>query len=105
MITRGTTPTHTFIIPIIIPELSIISIAYKQRESIKIDKCFDDCVITTDEQLVQTKIITTLTEQETLSLKEGSVLIQLRLGDSNGMRYASRIMKTNVADILKDGAL
>lgn len=100
---RGTTPTHSFIIPFEIANISIVSVAYSQNGNVVVEKVISDCEITVEAG--KTTISTKLTEEETLDLTAGNVEIQIRLGDSTGDRYASDIIKTTVKRLLKDGVL
>ena len=101
--TRGTTPTHSFTIPFVDPNINLVSIAYAQGGSIVLEKTADDCTIAVGG--TTTTITTKLSENDTLLFKSGMVEIQLRLGDSNGERFASKIIRTPCDSILKDGVL
>ena len=100
---RGTTPTHKFTIPFVINNLSIISIVYSQYGKIVLEKATADCAVAkTDSNMI---IGTALSETDTLKFDEGMVDIQIRLGDTDGGRYASNVIHTAMNSILKDGVL
>lgn len=60
MITRGTTPTHTFTAPFEIPAGSEIRIVYSQNKQVILEIPTDRCIITGN--VIQTR----LTDEETL---------------------------------------
>lgn len=98
---RGTTPTFTFQLPIEANTITAASITFRQAGSVNIEKTLADC--TADGKA----LTVALTEEETLSLRAGTVTpleIQLRVGVGE-TRMASQIFPVSVERILKDGAL
>lgn len=98
---RGTTPTFNFKLPIEADTITAASVTFRQAGSVNIEKTLDDCTISEDTLTVS------LTEEETLSLRSGTVCpleIQLRVGVGEA-RMASQIFTVPVERILKDGAL
>lgn len=96
---RGTTPTNVFTSDLDLTEAEVIYITYKQGGETKIEKTADDITVTSEELRV------TLTQDETLSLKEGAVDIQIRARFSDGTAVASNTVKTTAERILKDGVI
>ena len=97
---RGTTPTLNFTLPFECRNITALSVAFAQEEKVVLEKAYEDCV------LEGNKISVTLTEDDTLLLdcKKREVEIQLRVGCGSS-RLASKIIKTSVDRILKDGWL
>lgn len=98
---RGTTPTFTFDLPIEADTITAASVVFRQAGSVDIEKSLADCAA--DGQT----LTVSLTEEETLSLRSGTVTpleIQLRIGVGD-VRMASQIFTVPVERILKDGAL
>lgn len=97
--TRGTTPTLSFCLPIAASTITKLSIMIRQFSGPQIEKTLDDVV--KDGHI----ITATLTEEETLQFRPSrSVEIQLRVGVGD-TRMASQIWTVPVERILKDGAL
>ena len=97
--TRGTTPTNTFTVPIDLTNAEVIYITYCQNERTVIEKNKSDMTVTSDTIEVQ------LTQEETLKLREDRVEIQIsaRMPDGNVVR--SNIIKTTADKILKEEAI
>lgn len=96
---RGTTPTLTFGVDIPTANISVLNVALSQNGNVVIEKVLGDCDVTDNE------IAVTLTEDETLKLKDGYVQMQIRVYMADGKKLASNIMSTTVDKILKDGVL
>lgn len=97
---RGTTPTLSFELPFEASEATALYITISQRyENIQIEKALEDCSID------GTIVTVTLTQEETLRLiADKPVLIQVRVVKDN-VAMASDLIKTTVADVLKDGVI
>lgn len=98
---RGTTPTLRFTLPIDTAEITQLSIAFKQAGVVVFEKTMEDVSLSGD------TVVCTLSEEETLSLRGGTVYplrIQLRVG-AGGARLASQVFEIPVEQILRDGAL
>lgn len=97
--TRGTTPTLVFELPIQCSEITKCSIALSQDSEMVIEKKLPDCE--TSENI----LTCTLSEEETLKLNSHAQLaIQLRIY-CGAVKYASQIFEVPVHQILKDGVL
>lgn len=99
MITRGTTPTLLFRLPIDAAEITKMTVTFRQLDKPPIEKTLADAVI-------EGKTVSvTLTEEETLSFTVGLALeIQLRLA-AGEKRLASQIFTESVGRILTEGKL
>lgn len=95
---RGTTPTFTFTLKFEANTIDLLNIAMAQNGNVKISKNKSDCTL--DGYTVSV----TLTEAETLSLDEGTLSMQLRVGIGSS-RLASSIMTVPVENLLQGGAL
>lgn len=97
---RGTTPTLSFELPFDVSEATSLYITISQRyDNIQIDKSLEDCSVD------GTIVTVTLTQEETLRLiADKPVLIQVRVVKDN-VAMASDLIKTTVADVLKDGVI
>ena len=97
--TRGTTPTLIFKMPIEGSSITNCSVALSQGNVLILDKGMSDCEI-------EEKVLTcTLTEVDTLKLDSRKPLeIQLRVYCGE-MKYASQVFKIPVGKILKEGSL
>lgn len=96
---RGTTPT----IVLTIEGLSEINIdqlylSLKQFGN-TIDKTLEDV------KLVGNVLYCTLTQEETLSLFEGKVELQIRIKSKSNVAYATNKIQVDVQDILKEGVI
>lgn len=95
---RGTTPTNVFNLNVDLTGATVY-VSYSQHNKVVIEKTGNDLTVSSD------KIETTLTQAETLALKEGFVEIQIRYIDSDGMADASNIIHVDAQRILKDGVI
>lgn len=100
IITRGTTPTHTFCVDADLSEADVLYITYRQKGKVVIEKNIEDVEIETN------KITVSLTQDDTLLLLCGiPVRIQIRAGFPDGTRIASNIIEVDAGEILKDGEI
>ena len=97
---RGTTPTLVFTLPFDCSNITRLNIAFAQNEIVILEKTLEDCTV--DGKTLSV----TLTEEDTLlfDCHKRCVEIQLRVACSES-RLASKIIKTSVDRILKDGCL
>ena len=98
-ILRGTTPTNYFNVDLDLTEAASIYITYAQNDDVVFEKEKSDITITPERLSVM------LTQEDTLKLDEGEVLIQIRARLSDGTAVASNIVKTTAGRILKDGVV
>lgn len=96
---RGTTPTLKFTLPFEASKIEKLYITIAQSD-ITINKETQDCVLS------ESTIETTLTQEETLSLKDSyTTKMQLRVKTNDGKVLASQIFDLKVEDVLYDGIL
>lgn len=95
---RGTTPTITITTDIDLTQASNLFVTFKQGDRVVCEKTLDEVTVT------ENAVICELEQNDTLALKDGLVMIQIRatLGDS---KVASNIMTASVDAILKGGAI
>lgn len=130
MIVRGTTPYHTFIVPMQSESISEVYITYLQNNEVVLDKDktdvtiedivldtenaeIDDTELTEEEsEVVPTSQITLhLTQEDTLKFKffpaaeKNIAVVQLRILDSDGEAYASDPVHERIFGVLKDGVI
>ncbi len=95
---RGTTPVIVLNLPMELP-FDTLYVTFQQKGQTVIEKTLSDVLVE------ETKIAITLTQSETLALDSAEIVsIQLR-GKVGEKAYASKIVKTLVSDILKDGEI
>lgn len=98
--TRGTTPTLEFTLPITTNLLSAVYITLAQYKKVIIEK--DISNITLSGYTASVK----LTQADTLKLKSGAkVEIQIRCKTTTGDAFASDIIVCDAGRILKDGEI
>ena len=95
---RGTTPTNTFTVDRDLTEATVY-VTYSQNGNTVFEKTNEDLTIDA------TTIKCTLSQAETLALKEGMVEIQIRYITELGAADASNIIRTTAERILKDGEI
>lgn len=94
--TRGTTPTHSFVLPFAADMIEECSIAYSQKGQTRLIKRTEDCIL--EENIVSTK----LSQQETLGFDECvyvEIQLKVKLKGSEEV-LATDIFKKAVKDIL-----
>ena len=97
---RGTTPTHTFLLPFDTAEIRSLRIAYAQRGEVILQKSEADCTCEGDTLRVQ------LTQEDTLRFAAGDRMqMQLRVRTANGDVFASRLLCAEVEDCLCEEVL
>lgn len=95
---RGSTPTNTFEVDLDLTNATVF-VSYEQQGKTVIEKTGNALTISPD------KIVLQLSQEETLSLKPGDVLIQIRYVFPNGAADASNIIRTTAERIIKDGVI
>lgn len=98
---RGTTPTHTFILPFDAKTIDKIKITYSQLDRVILTKKDKDITINKNEAVV------VLTQADTFKFsdKNGAVSIQIRVLTTGGDALASKIMTTSVGKCLDSEVL
>lgn len=97
---RGTTPTHTFNLPIATKTIKATRITYKQKDSIVLEKTEKDVI------MQGTAIKVTLTQEETLAFGENTpVQLQVKVLTYDGAVLVSKIKMIPVTEILNEEVL
>ena len=97
---RGTTPTHTFVLPFNVESLQAVQIIYRQGgENILILEK-EDCTLAGNAVAVR------LTQEDTFAFKDvGNVEIQIRVLTADGEAMASDIMRVGCGRCLTEDIL
>ena len=93
---RGTTPTHTFRVPIDLTSAAVLKVYYKQGYEVLVEKEKPDLVVTPSTITVQ------LTQEETLRFADGQIKMQIRARMPNGKAVKSRVKTTSADELLKN---
>lgn len=131
MITRGTTPYHSFILPLTTDKIEKIYVTYFQNEKVVFEKKLGDNGVEivdsnfetenanvenlTDEEInsltPSSKLTIHLTQEDTLKFKfypaarKNIAVIQIRVLDKDGEAYASDPITERIFGVLKDGVI
>lgn len=98
---RGTTPTHKFNCGVDLSEAAVVYVTYAQNRATVIEKSLEDG-LTVDGSTITLK----MSQTDTLKLSPSySVYIQIRARFEDGSAYATKQIKREVEDILKDGEI
>ena len=97
---RGTTPTHTFTLPIDTSVVKSVRITYRQNRKVVLTKETEDVAMEGNQISVK------LTQEETLAF-DGSTgaEIQVRVLSFSKDALASDVMRVSISDILDDEVL
>lgn len=94
---KGTTPTHTFILPFDVANIKQCKVTYAQNDSEVLSKNAVDCTLT------ENKIIVELTQEDTLKFDASqNVQIQLRVLTQEDKALASKIAVRPVYKVLNN---
>lgn len=97
---KGTTPTHTFNIPLEASSIKTVKITYVQRDKEVLVKRTEDCTIEDG------KIKTKLTQEDTFKFEHNTIVtIQLRVLTTDGDALASDLIMTSAGKCLDDEVL
>lgn len=125
MIMRGTTPYHSFVIPLRAEQIDQIWITYTQNGEIVLDKTKEDATITniedlyenasmeelTEEELNSCQVVLHLSQEDTLAFKfypaaeKNLTIIQIRILDTEGEAFSSDPVSERIMGALKDGVI
>ncbi len=125
MIMRGTTPYHSFILPIKAEEIDKIYLTYLQNDKVILDKTNEDVTITdivdlyenasmeelTEEELNSCQVVLHMSQEDTLAFKfypaaeKNLAVIQIRLLTTDGEAYASDPVTERIMGVLKNGVI
>lgn len=102
-IIRGTTPTITINVKSDIDMTAItqVWVYISQQKQVKVDKVISDVEIDVEHK----KISVLLSQDDTLGLKAGEALFQIRLLLNDGTALATVAGKTTVIEIYKGGVI
>ena len=123
MIIRGTTPYHTFTIPLLSEEIDTIYITYLQNGQIKLEKdkseitlvnlldLIDDPSELTDEEKLWCQAEIHLSQADTLNFefhpaaRKNIAVIQVRVKATDGEAYTSDPIRERIMGTLKEGEI
>lgn len=129
MITRGTTPYHSFVLPLSLDSISELYITYLQNDEVILDKSLSDDsvslievesnlenasmeeILTEESEEKETQVTVHLTQEDTLKFtfypaaEKNIAVIQIRVLTSDGEAYASNPIQERIFGVLKDGVI
>ena len=127
MLYRGTTPYHSFTLPLNAEDITEIYITYMQNNNIIIEKSIDDITLenidNTEDSMIEFNIDNStsiesactatvhLTQEDTLGFKfwpaaeKNIAVIQIRILDDNGEAYVSEPIHERIYGALKEGVI
>lgn len=109
IIRRGTTPTHTFTLPVKSEDVEAIYVTYAQFETAVVELSGDDVSLTDvkDAESDSGSVASiTLSQTDTLLFNGGaSAEVQVRFKSNDGTAFASQKIKIIIEDVIKDGAI
>lgn len=128
MIIRGTTPYHSFILPILAEDIKTVYITYLQNEEVILDKSNlnpeDEIIITnlidlenasvemlSEEERNSCQLSLHLTQDDTLAFtfypaaKKNIAVIQVRVLTTNDEAFASMPINERIFSVLHDGVI
>lgn len=125
MIVRGTTPYHTFVLPMASDSIDSVYVTYLQNGDVILEKTADDITIQdiddefenasvedTDEEMeVSCELSIHLTQEDTLKFtfypaaEKNIAVIQIRVLDTDGEAYASDPIRERIFGVLKEGVI
>ena len=102
-ITRGTTPTININVKseIDLALISVIWVYITQNNRVVIDKELKDCTIDVENRIISLD----LSQDDTLNLKVGEGLFQIRLLLTNGTALATKASRISIEEVYKDGVI
>lgn len=100
---RGTTPTIIITVQteIDLHQVAEVWIYISQQNKVRVDKQLEDVTFDYDHR----KMSVTLTQNDTLALKEGEALFQIRLLLMDGTALATLASKVDVKPVYKPGVI
>ena len=126
MITRGTTPYHSFVLPLTTEEISEVYITYLQNGEVILDKSIGDEIEIINIQnefenasmnepledfVPSCELTVHLTQEDTLKFhfypaaEKNIAVIQIRVLTTDGEAYASEPVHERIFGVLKDGVI
>ena len=125
MIIRGTTPYHSFVLPLTTEEISQVYVTYFQNNEVLFEKTASDIEISNitdeyenasinepqEEYVPSSELTVHLTQEDTLKFKfypaaeKNIAVIQIRVLTTEGEAYASEPIRERIFGVLKDGVI
>jgi hypothetical protein len=125
MITRGTTPYHSFVLPLKTEDISQVYITYLQNNEVILDKSISDVEITDIENEYENasmnepledfvpscELTIHLTQEDTLKFhfypaaEKNVAVVQIRVLTTEGEAYASEPIHERIFGVLKEGVI
>ena len=102
-IIRGTTPTLVITVKddLDFSMITEVWIYISQQNKVKIDKTFNDATFDADKKTISVL----LSQDETLNVKSGDALFQMRLLLSDGTALATKAKDVDIVQIYKGGVI
>lgn len=100
MVARGTTPTISFVFRTVDTTNIVVCYLTMKEGELIIEKDLSDATV-----VGSNKLEWSLTQEETLKLKEEPIDIQIRYRTTDGNAYISKIFTVSPYQILKDGVI
>ena len=125
MITRGTTPYHSFVLPLKTEDISQVYITYLQNNEVILDKSISDVEIADIENeyenasmnepledfIPSCELTIHLTQEDTLKFhfypaaEKNVAVVQIRVLTTEGEAYASEPIHERIFGVLKEGVI
>ena len=125
MITRGTTPYHSFVLPLKTEDISQVYITYLQNNEVILDKSISDIEIADIENeyenasmnepledfIPSCELTVHLTQEDTLKFhfypaaEKNVAVVQIRVLTTEGEAYASEPIHERIFGVLKEGVI
>ena len=125
MITRGTTPYHSFVLPLKTEDISQVYITYLQNNEVILDKSISDVEIADIENeyenasmnepledfISSCELTIHLTQEDTLKFhfypaaEKNVAVVQIRVLTTEGEAYASEPIHERIFGVLKEGVI
>ena len=125
MIIRGTTPYHSFVLPLKAEQIEELWVTYMQNNEVILHKTKEDMTITdivdlienasmedlSEEELNSSQVVLHLSQDDTLKFtfwpaaEKNVVVVQVRLLTTDGEAYASDPATERVMGVLRDGII
>lgn len=125
MITRGTTPYHSFVLPLKTEDISQVYITYLQNNEVILDKSISDVEIADiddeyenasmneplEDFVPSCELTVHLTQEDTLKFhfypaaEKNVAVVQIRVLTTEGEAYASEPIHERIFGVLKEGVI
>ena len=125
MITRGTTPYHSFVLPLKTEDISQVYVTYLQNNEVILDKSISDIEIADiddeyenasmneplEDFISSCELTIHLTQEDTLKFhfypaaEKNVAVVQIRVLTTEGEAYASEPIHERIFGVLKEGVI